>query len=122
MASTFTPEATSPEALSPDGKEVSYRWFDERDFPQTIDRLSAFAGNAGVLLRAYAYIRMLGRADLARVAKFATLNANYMMARRGQEGFDLLIESVARHTSLSSRSNAKRRRKVSRRQTMLSAF
>jgi len=30
-----------------------YRWLTEQDLPQTIGRLSAFMGNAGVLLRAY---------------------------------------------------------------------
>ena len=58
-----------------------YRWLDERDLPQTIGRLSAFMGNAGVLLRAYVYARMLGREGMRRVAEFATLNANYLMAR-----------------------------------------
>ncbi len=65
-----------------------YRWLDERDLPQTIGRLSAFMGNAGVLLRAYVYMRMLGRAGMQRVAEFATLNANYLLARLKQAGFD----------------------------------
>src|SRR5215212_1015070 len=67
---------------------AAYRWLDERDLPQSIGRLSAFAGNVGVLLRAYVYIRMLGRQGLERVAEFATLNANYLMARLKAEGFD----------------------------------
>ena len=68
---------------------AQYVWRTEQDLPQTIGRLSAFAGNAGVLLRAYIYIRMLGREGLSRVAQFATLNANYLMARLAAEGFDL---------------------------------
>jgi glycine dehydrogenase subunit 2 len=71
------------------GKEGdNYRWLDERDVPQTIGRLSAFMGNAGVLIRAYIYMRMLGRAGMQRVAEFSALNANYMMARLKQAGFD----------------------------------
>jgi glycine dehydrogenase subunit 2 len=66
-----------------------YRWMDEADFPQTIGRLSAFMGNAGVLLRAYVYARMLGREGMRRVAEFATLNANYLAARMAGEGFEL---------------------------------
>src|SRR5215212_5039659 len=66
----------------------TYRWLDERDLPQTIGRLSAFIGNAGGLLRAYVYMRMLGRAGMQRVAEYAALNANYMLARLQQEGFD----------------------------------
>lgn len=65
-----------------------YRWLDERDLPQTIGRLSAFMGNAGVLLRAYIYMRMLGRAGMQRVAEYSALNANYLMARLRQAGFD----------------------------------
>jgi glycine dehydrogenase subunit 2 len=65
-----------------------YRWLDERDLPQTIGRLSGFMGNAGVLLRAYIYMRMLGRDGMARVAEFSTLNANYLLARLKQAGFD----------------------------------
>ncbi|MGH8185782.1 MAG: aminomethyl-transferring glycine dehydrogenase subunit GcvPB, partial [Steroidobacteraceae bacterium] len=65
-----------------------YRWLDERDLPQSIGRLSAFMGNAGVLLRAYIYMRMLGRAGMQRVAEYAALNANYLLARLQQAGFD----------------------------------
>jgi glycine dehydrogenase subunit 2 len=66
----------------------SYRFLDEKDLPQTIGRLSAFAGNAGVLLRAYVYMRMLGREGMHRVAEYAALNANYLLARLKQAGFD----------------------------------
>ena len=71
------------------GKEGGqYRWLTERDLPQSIGRLSAFMGNAGVLLRAYIYMRMLGREGMHRVGEFATLNANYLMARLAKAGFD----------------------------------
>jgi glycine dehydrogenase subunit 2 len=65
-----------------------FRWLDERDVPQTIGRLSAFAGNTGVLLRAYVYMRMLGREGLHRVSEFATLNSNYLLARLAKAGFE----------------------------------
>ena len=45
-------------------------------------------GNAGVLLRAYVYMRMLGREGMRRVGEYATLNANYLSARLQQAGFD----------------------------------
>jgi glycine dehydrogenase subunit 2 len=66
-----------------------YRWLDERDLPQTIGRLSAFMGNTGVLLRAYIYMRMLGRDGMSRVSEFATLNSNYLMRRLAAAGFEL---------------------------------
>ncbi len=65
-----------------------YRWLDERDRPQSIGRLSAFMGNAGVNMRAYIYMRMLGRDGMVRVAEFAALNANYMLRRLTAAGFD----------------------------------
>jgi glycine dehydrogenase subunit 2 len=71
------------------GKEGErYRWLTEKDLPQSIGRLSAFMGNAGVLLRAYIYMRMLGREGMSQVGEYATLNANYLMARLKQAGFD----------------------------------
>ncbi len=66
-----------------------YRWLDERDRPRSIGRLSAHGGNAGVLLRAYVYARMLGREGMPQVAELATLNANYLMRALQRAGFDL---------------------------------
>ena len=66
-----------------------FRWLTEKDCPQSIGRLSAFAGNIGVLLRAYVYARLLGREGMERVAEYATLNANYMMAQLKKAGFEI---------------------------------
>nr|VFJ62895.1 MAG: glycine dehydrogenase subunit 2 [Candidatus Kentron sp. FW] len=72
------------------GKENNgYRWLTEKDYPQTIGRLSAYMGNVGVLLRAYVYARLLGKEGMERVAEFATLNANYLMARLDAAGFQM---------------------------------
>jgi glycine dehydrogenase subunit 2 len=65
-----------------------YVWLTEAERPQTIGRLSAFMGNAGILLRAYVYMRMLGAEGMRRVSGFATLNANYLMARLQAAGFE----------------------------------
>lgn len=64
-----------------------YRWADRGDLPQSIGRLSCFMGNAGILLRAYFYIRVLGKEGLLRVSEFATLNANYLLAELSNAGF-----------------------------------
>ncbi len=66
-----------------------YRWLNAVDCPDSIGRLNGFMGNAGVLIRAYSYIRMLGRIGLARVAEYATLNANYLMKRLENIGYTL---------------------------------
>jgi glycine dehydrogenase subunit 2 len=65
-----------------------FHWLTERDVPQSIGRLSGFMGNAGVNLRAYIYMRMLGREGMVRVAEFAALNANYLMKRLTQTGYE----------------------------------
>ena len=69
------------------GDETVYGWLSEDDLPQSIGRLSGFMGNAGVLLRAYVYMRMLGRDGMERVSEYATLNANYLAARLRDAGF-----------------------------------
>jgi len=66
-----------------------YALLTEKERPQTIGRLSAHMGNAGVLLRAYVYARLLGRDGMHRVAEFSTLNANYLLAEMKKNGFDL---------------------------------
>jgi len=70
------------------GEEGRYRWLTERELPHSIGRLSGFMGNAGVNLRAYIYMRMLGREGMVRVAEFAALNANYLMQRLIQAGYE----------------------------------
>jgi glycine dehydrogenase subunit 2 len=71
-----------------DGETV-YDWLAEDDLPQSIGRLSGFMGNSGVLLRAYIYMRMVGRDGMRRLAEYATLNANYLMAKLSDAGFEL---------------------------------
>jgi len=66
----------------------NYTWLNEQEAPQTIGRLSTFMGNAGILLRAYFYIRMLGREGVTRVSQFASLNANYLLVKLKAIGFE----------------------------------
>ena len=71
------------------GKDGSrYRYLTERDLPQSIGRLSGFMGNAGVNLRAYIYMRLLGGEGMVRVAEFAALNANYLLKRLQALGYE----------------------------------
>ncbi|MDF2529653.1 MAG: hypothetical protein K0Q57_533, partial [Gammaproteobacteria bacterium] len=66
-----------------------YHWITEQELPTTIGRLSGFMGNAGILLRAYIYARMLGREGLTKATNIAVLNANYLMKRLQKAGFTL---------------------------------
>ncbi len=74
---------------SGEGNDAVYDWLAEEDLPHSIGRLSGFMGNSGVLLRAYVYMRMVGKDGMHRIAEFATLNANYIQARLSAAGFDL---------------------------------
>jgi glycine dehydrogenase subunit 2 len=69
--------------------DPAYRLATAEERPQSIGRLSAHVGQPGVLLRAYAYARMLGDAGARRVSEFATLNANYLMSELKRVGFEL---------------------------------
>jgi glycine dehydrogenase subunit 2 len=50
----------------------------DHDRPRSIGKVRAFYGNFGVLVRAYAYIRMLGGDGLERASEEAVLNSNYL--------------------------------------------
>jgi len=58
---------------------AKYVW-DERG-RATVGRVHAFYGNVGVLVRAYTYIRTLGREGLERASRVAIINANYLKAK-----------------------------------------
>jgi glycine dehydrogenase subunit 2 len=58
-------------------KENEYCW--DYGCPKSIGRVHSFYGNFGIMIRAYAYIRMLGSHGLKRVSENAIINANYLM-------------------------------------------
>lgn len=101
--------------------QAFYRWATKEDYPQSIGRLSCFMGNAGILLRAYFYIRLLGKEGLLRVSEFATLNANYLLAaltkagfnpaypaRRASHEFTLTLNQEKKHYGITAMDLAKR--------------
>ncbi|AMP88282.1 aminomethyl-transferring glycine dehydrogenase subunit GcvPB [Legionella pneumophila] len=67
--------------------DSGYHWATRQDYPQSIGRLSCFMGNAGILLRAYFYMIVLGKEGLLRVSEFATLNANYLLKELTKVGY-----------------------------------
>lgn len=69
-------------------KNNQYCWLTEKDCPLTIGQLSTFMGNAGILFRAYVYMRLLGSEGMVRVSEYSTLNANYLLTKLKAAGFD----------------------------------
>ncbi|MBR1869664.1 MAG: aminomethyl-transferring glycine dehydrogenase subunit GcvPB [Bacteroidales bacterium] len=59
-------------------------------------RVSGFHGNFGVILRAYAYILMLGRQNIKLAGKFASLAANYVKESL-KDCYKLPIPTVCKH-------------------------
>jgi len=53
----------------------------EYDLPDSIGYISQFYGNFGVMVKAYAYIVMMGKDGLIEASENAVLNANYLKAR-----------------------------------------
>ena len=68
-------------AMSDAGDEYIWHWPE-----QSIGRIKSFYGNFGVMVRAYAYIKMHGAEGLRQVSETAVLNANYLQARILQMG------------------------------------
>ena len=52
--------------------------FDVESGDESLGSISAFLGNFGVMMKAYAYILSLGRENMSKVGPMATLNANYI--------------------------------------------
>jgi glycine dehydrogenase subunit 2 len=57
------------------------------DLRHTIGSLKGFVGNSAVLLRAYAYIRLLGASGLSDVSSLSVLAANYLWKKLDPEAF-----------------------------------
>ncbi len=55
----------------------------EHHRPSSIGRVRSFYGNFGMMVRAYAYIREMGRDGLRAATEAAVLNANYLRVRLG---------------------------------------
>lgn len=66
------------------------------DSADACGRISGFMGNFGVLLRAYAYILMLGRQNVRMAGPLAVLGANYIKESL-RDCYRLPISSVCKH-------------------------
>lgn len=66
------------------------------DRPKSIGKVRAFFGNYAVLVRAYAYIRMLGGEGLVSVSENAVLNSNYLKELL-KDDFELPFGDLRKH-------------------------
>ena len=71
------------------------------DFPKSIGYIAPFLGNFSVYLKAFAYIKRLGKEGIPRAAEFAVLNANYL--RKSMESFlTVPFDRICMHEFVSS--------------------
>jgi glycine dehydrogenase subunit 2 len=75
------PKVERRELKDKSGKVTGHRFVTVNRAPKSIGRTRGFMGNAGVMVRAYSYMRANGPEGLKAVADNAVLNANYIRAR-----------------------------------------
>ncbi|MDE2027431.1 MAG: aminomethyl-transferring glycine dehydrogenase subunit GcvPB [Candidatus Omnitrophica bacterium] len=73
------------------------------NYTDTIGYIASFYGNFGLLVRAYAYILMLGKEGLLETANHAVLNANYIMKKLAPY-YKLCFDRICMHESVFSAS------------------
>ncbi len=63
---------------------------------KSIGRVHTFLGNFGVVLKAYAYVLMIGGEGLRKIAEHAIVNANYLLARL-RKSFTVPYDEICKH-------------------------
>ena len=73
----------------------------QQESPVSIGRTANYFGNFGVMVKAYAYMVMLGREGLIQVSEQAVLNANYLKERL-KPYYDLPYDQTCMHEAVFS--------------------
>jgi glycine dehydrogenase subunit 2 len=69
----------------------------------SIGYIAPFYGNFGVILKAYAYILILGKQGLIRASEYAVLNANYCL-KKLKDYYDIAYNRICMHECVLSAS------------------
>lgn len=72
---------------------------------RSIGRVKAFYGNIGVIIRAYAYLKMIGKEGLNAISEAAILNANYLKEKL-KPYYRVAVDGPCLHEFVLSLSNA----------------
>jgi glycine dehydrogenase subunit 2 len=105
VGETLLPFLPTPRVLRAEDGSFRLERLDER--PASIGRLRSFAGNTGVLVRAYAYIRAHGASGLREVSDDAVLAANYLRKRVGA-AYDIPFDRACKHEFVASAATIKK--------------
>ena len=63
---------------------------------KSIGKMGAFHGNFGALVRAYSYIRTLGKEGINNISEDAVINANYLRIKL-KDTLDLPYDRICSH-------------------------
>ena len=99
-------EFLEPFLPTPVLKENDGEFYWDRDRPKSIGKIHAFHGNYGVMIRAFSYIRALGKEGLKKTTENAVLNANYMKSKL-RDDFELPYDESSLHEFVLSGSKQK---------------
>ncbi len=64
--------------------------------PKSVGRVRSFVGNFGMMVRAYAYIREMGKEGLKEATDLAVLNANYVRVKL-RDTYDVPFDTTCMH-------------------------
>jgi glycine dehydrogenase subunit 2 len=104
----FLPTPVVERRVDEDGNES----YELASPPQTIGKMGAFQGNFGALVRAYSYIRTLGKEGVAAISEDAVINANYVLSQL-KDCYDLPYDRTCMHEVVFSARSLKREHGVS---------
>ncbi len=89
-------------------KTESGKFVRDYDIPHSIGNVHSFCGNFGVLVRAWAYIRMLGEKGVREMTRYAIINANYAKAKL-QDAYNIPFSEGTMHEFVISGTRQKER-------------
>src|SRR5258708_17554256 len=92
-------EALTPFLPVPRVRKTGQGYSLEESSPLSIGKMRAFNGNSLILLRAYTFIRCLGREGIRKSTETAILNANYLLAKL-KNRFQPATEGTCMHECL----------------------
>ena len=83
------------------------------DHPHSIGKIKGFYGNFSVLLKAYAYIMMMGRDGLKEASETAVLNSNYMKKKLlSSKKYDMPFKKLRKHEFVISCEKLKKEKNI----------
>jgi glycine dehydrogenase subunit 2 len=76
--------------------KITKMYYFDYSRPLSVGRIRSFYGNFGIIIRAWVYIREMGKNGLKKATEFAVLNANYVK-KRLKDSFNLVYNNDCLH-------------------------